>query len=106
VVAKADANDGERLYRLYCATCHSADGRTRQVWKPGFKRLPPDLALGPFFYLPPSGPVAQRMDHLAEITKFGIPGTDMPGHEYLSDKDIASMSLWLSQLATQPDRKQ
>ena len=106
VVAKADVSEGEHLFRLYCATCHSADGRTRQVWKPGFKRLPPDLALGPFFYLPPSGPVAQRMDHLAEITKFGIPGTDMPGHEYLSDKDIASMSLWLSQLATQPDRKQ
>jgi cytochrome c oxidase cbb3-type subunit 2 len=31
----------------------------------------------------------------ARIVKFGIPGTDMPGHEYLSDHQIASVVLWL-----------
>ena len=103
-VASADAGSGERLFQRHCATCHSADGRTRQNWKANFKRLPPDLSVGPFYYLPPSGPPAQRMDRIAEIAKFGIPGTDMPGHEYLSDKDIASISLWLSQIDTQPGR--
>jgi cytochrome c oxidase cbb3-type subunit 2 len=103
-VAEAKANDGERLFHLHCATCHSKDGRTRQTWQASFKRLPPDLAVGPFFYLPPSGPAARRMDRLAQIAKFGVPGTDMPGHEYLPDNEIASISLWLSQVIAQPSR--
>jgi hypothetical protein len=35
--------------------------------------------------------------HLARIVKFGIPGSDMPGHEYLSDQDASSLALWLIQ---------
>jgi cytochrome c oxidase cbb3-type subunit 2 len=104
--AQADAPDGERLFRRHCATCHSAGGRTRQIWQNNFKRPPPDLAVGPFFYLPPSGPAAERINCLAQIAKFGIPGTDMPGHEYLPDNEIASISLWLSQLIGQLSQKQ
>jgi cytochrome c oxidase cbb3-type subunit 2 len=100
-VVQANASDGERLFRRHCATCHNSDGRTRILWQSNFKRLPPDLAVGPFFYLPPSGPAAARVPRLAQIAKFGLPGTDMPGHEYLSDNDIASISLWLSQLTGQ-----
>jgi cytochrome c oxidase cbb3-type subunit 2 len=44
------------------------------------------------------------MDRLARIAKFGIPGTDMPGHEYLSDEEIASLSLRLTQIIAQPTR--
>jgi len=29
----------------------------------------------------------------------------MPGHEYLSDKDVASIGLWLSQLIAQSNHK-
>lgn len=100
-VAEANAARGDQLYRQDCANCHSADGPTRRAWQSSFKRLPPDLAAGPYFYLPPSGPSRQRMIRLAQIAKFGIPGTDMPGHEYLSDADIASISLWLSQITAQ-----
>jgi cytochrome c oxidase cbb3-type subunit 2 len=103
-VAEANAGEGQRLVQRYCATCHSAGGLTRLNWQANFKRLPPDLAVGPFFYLPPYGQDAVRLDRLAQIAKFGIPGTDMPGHEYLSDNQIASISLWLSQLITQPVR--
>jgi cytochrome c oxidase cbb3-type subunit 2 len=45
-------------------------------------------------------PVERRM-RLAQIAKFGLPGTDMPGHEYLSDNEIASIALWLSQSIAQ-----
>jgi cytochrome c oxidase cbb3-type subunit 2 len=93
-----DSVDGERLFRRHCATCHSTGGSTRITWQANFKRLPPDLSVGPFFYLPPSGPAAGRIDRLAQIAKFGVPGTDMPGHEYLPDDEIASIALWLSQL--------
>ncbi len=100
-VAQANAQDGERLFQRHCATCHCAGGLTRHIWQAEFKRLPPDLAVGPFFYLPPSGPAADRIARLEQIAKFGIPGTDMPGHEYLSDNEVASISLWLSQLIGQ-----
>jgi cytochrome c oxidase cbb3-type subunit 2 len=101
-VAAANAQDGKRIFQLHCATCHDAGGRTR--WRMTFKRLPPDLTVGPYLDLVPSVAPAQQMDRLAHIAKFGIPGTDMPGHEYLSDEQIASLSLRLTQIIAQPTR--
>ncbi len=102
-VAEADAKQGGQLFQVYCATCHDAGGDTR--WQAHFRRLPPDLTVGPYLYLQPSDSRQLRMIHLAQIAKFGIPGTDMPGHEYLSDADIASISLWLSQVIAQTGQK-
>jgi cytochrome c oxidase cbb3-type subunit 2 len=104
-VREADLALGERLFQRDCATCHSKNGRTRQTWQASFRRLPPDLAIGPFFYLSPAGPETLRMELLAQIAKFGIPGTDMPGHEYLSDQQIASIAMWLSQVIAQSSQK-
>jgi cytochrome c oxidase cbb3-type subunit 2 len=102
---EADLALGERLFQRDCATCHSKSGRTRQTWQASFKRVPPDLAVGPYFYLPPAGPEALRTKRLSQIAKFGIPGTDMPGHEYLSDRQIASITLWLSRVIAQSSQK-
>ena len=100
-VIAANAAEGERLYRRECATCHSADGRTRRAWQSTFNQLPVDFAAGPYSLLPASDSQQQRLIRLAQIAKFGIPGTDMPGHEYLADRDIASISLWLLQVIAQ-----
>lgn len=98
-----DANPelGKRLFDKYCATCHSVQGRTRIAWKSGFKRLPVDLAVGPLIELPSTMTPQQRINRLAQIVKFGIPGTDMPGHEYLPDPAVTSLALWLSQFVAQ-----
>jgi cbb3-type cytochrome oxidase cytochrome c subunit len=104
--AEASAGDGRRLFHLYCATCHNESGSTRRTWQTSFTRLPPNLSTGPFQHLPVAGSAAQLEDRLAQIARFGIPGTDMPGHEYLSDKEIASISLWLAQSIAQPARNQ
>jgi cytochrome c oxidase cbb3-type subunit 2 len=101
-IATASASDGNLLFHRYCTTCHDAGGQTR--WAAGFKRIPPDLSVGPYLHLPLSDDLAQRRDRLARIVKFGINGTDMPGHEYLSDNDIASISLWLSRQIRQPSQ--
>jgi len=101
-VAAASAGDGERIFQRHCATCHSAGGSTR--WQMNFKRLPPDLTVGPYLDLQSTIAPAQQMDRLAHIAKYGIPGTDMPGHEYLSDEEIASLSLRLTQIIAQPTR--
>lgn len=104
-LAQAAPAEGERCFNHYCVTCHSANGHTLSSWRPHFKRTPPDLALGPFYYLAPSGPGSERITRLAQIIKFGIPETDMPGHEYLSDNQVASLSLWLSQVIAQSNQK-
>ncbi len=101
-IAAANTREGGQIFQLHCATCHEAGGRTR--WEMSFKRMPPDLTVGPYFYLPRSDTSAQQMGHLAQIAKFGISGTDMPGHEYLPDQDVASLSLWLSHRIAQPGR--
>ena len=103
-LSASNSGDGERLFQRHCATCHSKTGYTRLTWQSNFKRLPPDLQVGPYYYLPPSEPAGKSSDRLAQIVKFGIPGTDMPGHEYFSDQQVASISLWLSQIIAQPNR--
>lgn len=103
--AHADLADGRRLYQRDCANCHAADGATLRAWRASFKQLPANLAEGPYSYLPVSDSPQQRMIHLAQIVKFGIPGTDMPGHEYLSDADVASIRLWLSQMIARPGQQ-
>ncbi len=102
--ALANAWNGERSFQHYCATCHDAGGQTR--WSDGFKRRPPDLTAGPYLHLSFSGDLAEQRVRLARIVKFGIHGTDMPGHEYLSDNEIASITLWLSQQIRQPSQNQ
>jgi cbb3-type cytochrome c oxidase subunit II len=99
--AQASASDGAQLYGRYCATCHDAGGSTRLRWRAEFKRLPAEFPNGPFFYLPAVESNSEMQLDLARIAKFGIPGTDMPGHEYLPDPQIASISLWLSQTIAQ-----
>ena len=96
-MAAATTTEGETLFRIYCATCHAEEGPTRRKWQTSFKRLPPGLRAGPFLHVPDSASLSERKDRLARIVKFGIAGTDMPGHEYLPDAEIASLALWLAQ---------
>jgi len=99
-LADADPVQGQSLYNRYCATCHNADGRTRLRWQEDFIESPAVLRAG--VLLGGQGPESTRIDHLAQIIKFGIHDSDMAGHEYLSDKDIASLSLWLTQDTARP----
>ncbi len=103
-ISNASANSGAHLFTAYCATCHDADGTTRQMWRTSFRRLPPNLQMGPWAYVPITAPSQERFIRLAQIAKFGIPGTDMPGHEYLSDRDIASIALWLNRSIVRPSQ--
>jgi cbb3-type cytochrome c oxidase subunit II len=100
-VAAASAGQGALLYRAHCATCHEPDGATRLRWSSSFKRLPPDLHKGPWLHMQVSAPSAARSHRLTQIVKFGISGTDMPGHEYLSDTDVVSLILWLNDAMVQ-----
>lgn len=85
----ANTREGATIYQQECATCHDPSGATRLHW------------LGEWHKAPQSLPelreltASQPLPRLAQIAKFGIPGTDMPGHEYLNDNQIASVALFL-----------
>jgi len=92
-------SDGAKLIEKYCLTCHSDSGATRRICGKDFKRLPPDFATGPFAYAPAAADVKWRRDRIAQIIKFGLVGTDMPGHEYLPDAEIAAMAESIAKLS-------
>lgn len=85
----ANERDGQVVYQQHCATCHDAHGATRLQWLNAWRKVPPSFSEMHTFA------ATQSQIKLAQIAKFGIRGTDMPGHEYLSDTQIASVVLWL-----------
>jgi mono/diheme cytochrome c family protein len=105
VLASVNAADGPQLYRRYCATCHDTNGRTRLKWQSQFIESPAVLAARPTSPNRTSKPQPAQIDHFAQIIKFGIPDSDMAGHQHLPDNDIASLSLWLAQNTTPPSQE-
>jgi cbb3-type cytochrome c oxidase subunit II len=97
---RSNAAEGAAVYHSFCSTCHDADGATRQKWAASFSRVPADLKTGPFRYVRDGNANARAM-RIAQIAKFGIAGTEMPGHEYLDDEQIASVGLWLANASAQ-----
>jgi cytochrome c oxidase cbb3-type subunit 2 len=96
-ISEANISEGQQLYSKYCATCHSAGGRTRKTWQSEFVESPAIFTSDVPASMRPANPASSRIDHLAQIIKFGIPDSDMAGHEHMSDQNIASISHWLSQ---------
>lgn len=85
----ATSAEGRELYMKDCATCHEQNGAMRMRWGAQFGKQPADLAAL-------QTEAAQRNPVvLAQIVKFGMRSTDMPGHEWLSDRQVASLSLLL-----------
>jgi hypothetical protein len=91
--------DGEVLFERNCATCHVPGGPVRSRWKSQFRRLPPLFATDPLRYIPRSANADWRQARIAQIVKFGLPGTDMPGHEYLPDSEVAALAHWVARVS-------
>ncbi len=88
---RASPSEGAHVYQVFCVTCHEPDGVTRRRWATSFSIPPADLRAGPLRYVRDTDLNARRL-RIAQISKFGIPGTDMPGHEYLNDEQIVAVN--------------
>jgi cytochrome c oxidase cbb3-type subunit 2 len=77
------------LYARHCAACHgdNADGKGPLAAQLNVK--PPDLRHGPFVRVTGSADLPLE---IACIIKFGVIGSDMPGHETLGDADIMALA--------------
>jgi cytochrome c oxidase cbb3-type subunit 2 len=89
----ASRDRGAALFASYCAACHGSQGhgdgplaaQLYDPWvnlhKPGFHSLPrPDDAA------------------LARIIRHGLPPTSMPGHEWLTDQQVADLAAYVKTL--------
>lgn len=93
--SKANSREGQMIYEQDCATCHDASGQTRLRLLSNWHKIPQSLT----DLRELAGD--QTLGRLTQIAKFGIPGTDMPGHEYLNDQQIASVALFLKRAPVQ-----
>jgi cytochrome c oxidase cbb3-type subunit 2 len=89
---------GSSLFHQLCAACHGADGRGNGELAARLTRPPSDLVLGPLPHTGNAWPPDERRIRLLRAVKFGIPGTDMPGHETLEDREIAALSDFVLEL--------
>jgi mono/diheme cytochrome c family protein len=80
------------LFTEHCATCHASDGAARGKWSASFHNVPPDLVCGPMPHVAVDATPAQLRMDIARMTKFGLKGTDMAGHEYLPDEQIMAIA--------------
>lgn len=80
----AGFGDGEALFSRLCAVCHGAGGLADGKMAAKCPKPPANLAAGPFVW-------SADETRLPAIIKFGIPGTDMPGHETLPESDITAL---------------
>ena len=85
-------NHDDALFSEHCAVCHGNEGHGNGLMAGHFQKPPANLVAGPFVWSPAGDDLDAK---LAKIIKFGIPGTDMPGHETLSDQDIIALRTYL-----------
>jgi cytochrome c oxidase cbb3-type subunit 2 len=82
-------SDGAALFAAQCAVCHGTTGGGNGPLAARFFRPPANLSDGPFIRTVPGDDLGLRV---ARVIKFGIPGTDMPGHETLVDGAVSALT--------------
>lgn len=86
--ATTPSHDGRALFASQCAICHGAEGTGNGSISGKLPKPPADLVNGPFVWSPATDDQELK---IARIVKFGIPGTDMPGHETLMDEQVLAL---------------
>ena len=85
----------KKLYSKTCAQCHYLEGGHESGGQAAklLSVQPRDFKTQKFIYIN-----KDSLDDLARAIKFGIYGTSMPGHEYLSDKQVMGLAKYVQTL--------
>ena len=86
------------LFLQWCASCHGADGRGRGALAAQLPAPPRNLAAEAWRFLEPAADANAERLSLARTIKYGVPGTTMAGHEYLSDAEVVALADYVQSL--------
>ncbi len=86
--------DGAALFQQQCIHCHGAEGKGNGPLAGELAKPPANLANGPWIWSAGDDP----MPAIERVIKFGISGTDMPGHETLTDPQIIGLAAFVRDL--------
>jgi cytochrome c oxidase cbb3-type subunit 2 len=90
-IPSPSAARGAALFATYCAVCHGREGRGDGPLAAALHDPNADLRK-PGFHSLARGPGAEPEERaLARIVRHGLPPTSMPGHEWLTDRQIADL---------------
>jgi cytochrome c oxidase cbb3-type subunit 2 len=93
-VPAGDARRGRERFVRSCAVCHGGDGRGDGRLAGALQTPPRNLVAGPFGFSA-ARPGEEPAVTVMRVVRFGLPGTDMPGHEMWSEQELADMAAWL-----------
>ncbi len=79
---------GRALFASHCAVCHGDGGHGDGILSGKFLRPPANLVAGPFIWTTSGEELETR---IARVIRFGITGTDMPGHEVMTDVQVSAL---------------
>jgi cytochrome c oxidase cbb3-type subunit 2 len=92
------SSEGRKLYLQVCSNCHGPGGRGDGPLSPRLVMKPADLARRPLLRLPDGPDGRPPALELARLIKFGVEGTLMAGHEYLSTQELADLAAHIQAL--------
>ncbi|QTN33813.1 cbb3-type cytochrome c oxidase subunit II [Akkermansiaceae bacterium] len=87
--------DGKRLFARHCAVCHGDDGAGQGMLAGQLPVPPINLRDGPFIRTQDG-----KEETIARIIKFGVIGSQMPGHETLGDGEMIALTDYVRELRT------
>jgi cytochrome c oxidase cbb3-type subunit 2 len=96
--AVATPTQQRALFQKLCVNCHGAAGHGDGELASKLSLRPPDFSRDVWRHV--HGAEAERQ--LTRIVKFGLPGTAMSGHEYLSDSEVVSLATYALNLHVVP----
>ena len=93
-VRGGDVLEGRELFATYCAVCHGTEARGDGPVAELVDGRAIDLRKE-VFWLPTWGDEGTLEEGLARLVRYGMAGSSMPGHEWLSDAQLADLTAFL-----------
>jgi cytochrome c oxidase cbb3-type subunit 2 len=90
---------GAKIFARFCSVCHGPGGEANTELASEFGRPAMNLRKGSFWIVSWGGDAEPLELGLARLIKFGAVGTEMPGHEWLRDREIADLVAYVLELA-------
>jgi cbb3-type cytochrome oxidase cytochrome c subunit len=93
---------GRVVFDRWCTPCHGPDARGDGPYAARFNRPAANLRKGGLVYTAAPAGTPDERDALARIIRFGLDGSPMPGHELLSDREVADAASFVQSLNRAP----